>query len=282
MPQELQLLVCSGGSEFADAALQMTGELARGLAASVTVLTVRDPRHAVNTAQIQDRSKKILSQSHVPIHFKTRTGHPATEILNESAQGYHLVALGSHGARGITEFFLGDTTVQVVEHHRISTLVVRRPGAIRRILVCVRLGRENPELIQAAGEFAKAFKCPVTLLYVVPIPGMYGFHVRSPLELAERRPGEGAHLKRIAEQLNRDYGVSSELRIREGVPEEEILRESQDTETDLIVVGASSWRGLSGVLLGNFSYTIAKHAQTSVLIVAATPDARPDNEPAAT
>ena len=261
-----RILVCTGGSPFGEWAVQLAGQLAKGLEAHLTVLTVQDPKDPVEVQKIQERSRQILEGFAVSFDGKVRKGHPAQEILSESLQGYDMVILGSHGTRGILEFFLGDTAVHVVEHLRTSTLVVRQMGEVSKILLSLRLGKEKWEIVRMAGEIARATLGSLTILYVVPMPVTYGIPVKEHRDIFDRHPLETNYLRKVAVGLEQEYGIRSVLKMREGVPEEEILGEVVEEGHDLVIVGSSTWGGLSSLLLGNFSYTIVKHAKTSVLV----------------
>ena len=261
-----KILVCNGGSVFGEWAVQLGGQLAKGVGAQVTVLTVQDKRDPVEVEKIQGRTRQILDGFGLEFECIVHKGHPAKEILNESMQGYEMVLLGSHGTRGILEFFLGDTAVHVVEHLKISTLVVRQKGSASKVLLPMRLGKEKRQIIRMAGEMTRAVQGSLTLLYVVPLPVMYGIHVRERRVIFDRYPVETNYLKKIASSLEQQYGVQTQLKMREGVPEEEILEEAVEEGHDLVIVGSSAWKGLSSLLLGNFSYTILKHAKMSVLV----------------
>jgi nucleotide-binding universal stress UspA family protein len=52
--------------------------------------------------------------------------HPATAILNESASGeYEMIALETHGRRGLPRLFLGSVADKVVRGSSIPVLVHR-------------------------------------------------------------------------------------------------------------------------------------------------------------
>lgn len=263
-----KILVCTGGSIFGDWAVQQGGQIALALGFHVTLLTVKDKRDPVGVEKIQSRSRRILKDYGVPFDCKILKGHPAKEILNESAKNYDMVLLGSHGTRGILEFFLGDTAVHVVEHLKTSTLVVRQKGEFSKILLPLRLGKEKREITRLAGEITQAVQGSLTLLYVVPLPIMYGIHLKERRVVFDRYPVETLYLKKIASGLEKKYGVSPILKMREGVPEEEILEEATEEDHDLLIVGSSVMRGFSSFLLGSFSYTIVKHAKMSVFVAA--------------
>ena len=261
------ILVCTGGSSFADQAVTVAGQLSRSLSARLTVLTIQDPHEPIDLEGIQAQVRKLLNPFHLQPEIKQLHGHAAKEILAESERGYDLTILGSHGKKGLVEFFLGDTAVHVVDHLKRSTLIVRPPGEMNRILLCLRLGKERAENIGLAASVAKATGSTLTLLYVLPLPIMYGMHVRDNLELMGRHPMEANYLQKLARQVETDYDIHPDLRLRQGIPEEEILEEIRDSDQQMVIVGASDWRGVSRFLLGNISQTIVKHSSTSVLVL---------------
>ncbi len=265
----MKILLCYGGSIYAEKTLGVGAQIARGLKSEVTLLTVEDPYGEAKVDEAQKRGAEILrGYGIVPIQ-KVRRGDPSQEILRESEEGYDLVTIGSHGTRGIKEFFLGATAIQVVENLRVSTLVVRDKERISKILIGIRSRRspERNEVITTTKDIARATGSSVTLLHVVPFPVMYDIHIaKERITLSEQYPVLTEHLRRL-EGFLINGGVAADAKLREGFPEEEILEETIEGNYDLIAVGASNLRGVSGILFGNFSYTIVKHAKTSVLVV---------------
>lgn len=267
MMNKKKILVGTGGSVFVERAVRLTGNIFRKSESDITLLCVNDPSESIDVDKSINIAKDILKEFGIQPSAKVRKGHPAKEILSESVEGYDLVVMGSHGTKGILEFFLGDTAVQVIENLKVSTMIVRGKGEINNILMPVRLGKEKDELLSVTGEIARAINSKVTILYVIPLPAMYGIHLKENIELLEKHPSEAAHIRRVAAEMEEEYGIKSEIRLREGVPEEEILEEAEEGNHDMIVVGSSSWRGISGLILGNLSYTIVKHSKQSVVVV---------------
>ena len=92
------------------------------------------------------------------------------------------------------------------------------------------------------------------------------------LALDERgRPEERHALKAIAHGLYEVHlvGVSGQdvrFRLREGPPVREILREAEDPEYDLVLMGTRGHTGLRRWLLGSVAQEVALHAPCSVLV----------------
>ncbi|MEW6324547.1 MAG: universal stress protein [Nitrospirota bacterium] len=268
------LLVCTGGSLFAEHAIRMAGMLAAGLPARLTVLAVQDPTDRINVDEVLARARELLQGRLIQVEYRSRTGHAAKEIMAESEAGYDLSLIGSHGTKGLMEFFLGDTAVQVVEHLKRPTVIVRPFDELRRVLLCVQLGKDKPDVVAMAAAVARAAGAQLAILYVLPLPIMYGMHARDHVELMDRHPLETASLQEQARLIEHRWGIRPEIRLREGIPEEEILQETRESGQDLIVIGSSGRRGVSGLLLGAFSNIIVKHAPVSVLVVPPLPHGR--------
>jgi nucleotide-binding universal stress UspA family protein len=144
-PEVRNVLLALDGTPTAEQILQPAGELAKLLGATCTLLRVvptvvphgLHKETAVGAAladklrveahvylqrlasSLHDRG--IAAQSRIIAH-----AHPATAILNEAASGgYGLLALETHGRRGLPRLFLGSIADKVVRGASIPVLVHR-------------------------------------------------------------------------------------------------------------------------------------------------------------
>lgn len=62
------------------------------------------------------------------------------------------------------------------------------------------------------------------------------------------------------------HGEGLRFRLREGEPVREILREAQEDEHDLIIMGTRGYRGLKRWLIGSIAQEVAFHAPCSILV----------------
>lgn len=72
-----------------------------------------------------------------------------------------------------------------------------------------------------------------------------------------------------AEAILRSAGFSTEVRLLEGEPREEILLAASRERADLLVLGSHGRVGIARLLLGSVSSHVVTHAPCSVLIVKA-------------
>jgi nucleotide-binding universal stress UspA family protein len=139
------VLVALDGTSTAEQILQPAGSLAKMMGASCSLLRVVSAvvPYTVYTERAVDAAlaDKLRAEAHV--YLKRLAGslhdqgiavqtrildgvHPATAILNEAASGeYDLIALETHGRRGLPRLFLGSVADKVVRGATIPVLVHR-------------------------------------------------------------------------------------------------------------------------------------------------------------
>lgn len=141
------ILIATDGSDLSGRAVRQGLELAQALRAQATVVTVTEPWDAVvigeaaivfppaeyektsaaNAEGILARVREIAAEIGVScktLHVKDR--RPAEGIIETAkAKDCDLVAMGSHGRRGISRLVLGSQANEVVSHSTVPVLVCR-------------------------------------------------------------------------------------------------------------------------------------------------------------
>jgi nucleotide-binding universal stress UspA family protein len=140
-----RILICSGGKRYIDDAVGLTGQIARGLAATVTLLHVTSeppgilahlPRMEEDTAlllrsqselgQNLRREKETLEALGVSTDVKLRHGDVLQQILREVRDGnYDLVVTGSALSRSFRTYILGNISREIVNRAPCAVLVAR-------------------------------------------------------------------------------------------------------------------------------------------------------------
>ena len=121
-----------------------------------------------------------------------------------------------------------------------------------KILMCTDGSRHAAEALRFGALIATKARGPITLLGVVERP-------------EEERKVERM-LQRTSNALCEDV-PDIETRIRHGHAAEEILKETEETEYDLVIAGSRGRRGITRFLLGSTAARLARYLQTSLLIV---------------
>ena len=166
-----RILICTGGNRYIADAVALTGQIARGMQATVTLLHVMPQppplysglrRLELNVDTILNSNsalgrnlreqKNALEALGVPVELKLCEGPVLEEIQQEIRAGdYDLVVSGSSLSGGsFRTYVLGDVTREIVNHATCAVLVVRSgassPGLLQSFghwLGRVRGGTEN-------------------------------------------------------------------------------------------------------------------------------------------
>jgi nucleotide-binding universal stress UspA family protein len=136
----------------------------------------------------------------------------------------------------------------------------------KKILVAVDGSSHSDRAVQAAAEMAAAGGAQLTLCHVFYIPEHYRSDLIGELRAAIRKDGEDilVHAVRVAKQS----GLEAESRLlEEGHPAEAVIGLAHAEGSDLIVAGARGKSRDAIRALGSVSWTIAKLAKCSVMIV---------------
>jgi nucleotide-binding universal stress UspA family protein len=141
-----KFLVCTGGKEFIEDAVELTGKLAVATGASVTLLHVmaEPPALYADLVQLEEdvnlvlesnselginlrAQKEELERLGVPSEVHVRHGLVLYQVLAETrACDYDLIVTGSSRARGvIRHYIMGDLTRSILNHANCPVLVAR-------------------------------------------------------------------------------------------------------------------------------------------------------------
>lgn len=145
-----RFLVCTGGKEFIEAAVELTGKLASAAGASVTLLHVMAEPPAIYADLVRleedvdqllaskselainlSAQKADLEKLNVPTEVRIRHGIVADEVFAEVRdRSYDLIVTGSSQARGmLRHYIMGDLTRTILNHANCPVLVARAGAA---------------------------------------------------------------------------------------------------------------------------------------------------------
>jgi sulfate/thiosulfate transport system ATP-binding protein len=274
IPHEgFSLLVCIDGSELSRRCLEFAATVASRMHGRMVIIGVAEKPNEEGRAR-QGLSEAAQAYSNLFPNLKTRfrTGNAADRILEEMEGGeYGMAVLGYRGRHGPARS-MGSTAEKLVMLSRVPVLIVpeARP-ALKKILVCMASGITGRSDVIFAGRLAGNLGAEATLL-----------HVSGGADSGAPRGRPGAvtedYLRQLAtERLARGIltlklmGVRSEMKIRHGLPPEEILEEARSGDYDLVSVGAPDpprWRGTERRLIID---DLLQEGKRPVLVVPAPP-----------
>jgi len=138
---------------------------------------------------------------------------------------------------------------------------------LKKILVATDASEYSKRALKTALELARKFNAEVELLFVMHTPVVYdssvNMYVFSPKQIEQE--GDLAITKTLD---GHDVGdITLIKKIMQGKPANIILKEIQEANIDLVVLGSHGYGAIAGTLLGSVSQNVLHKAKCSVLIV---------------
>ena len=181
--------------------------------------------------------------------------HAFSGIIEESKkQKIDLIVMGSQGASGLQEMFIGSNTEKVVRRSHIPVLVVKKSVKefkVDNMIFASDFNKESKTTFHRVVDFAKIFDSRIHLLYVNTI---HNFNTT----------------KNITERINKfikdfdfkNYTINiyNDISIEKG-----ILSFGRDIDADLIALNTHGRSGLSQLFNGSIGQELANHALRPVI-----------------
>jgi nucleotide-binding universal stress UspA family protein len=285
------VLVAIDFSEGSRAALDCAAGLARRFGAVLTALHVTppyvtydplpafvppaplDPERQRRTQENLRRFVTPPGSEHPLAEVVVRDGDPADEILAYAASsGVDLIVLGTHGWRGFERWILGSVTERVARKAKCSVLAVpaiARAAAIARVLCGLDLSESSAETLEEAAAIAQTLSAGLVVLYVADGSHWYEPGLISGVDVeAERQAVTKSVRERLGELVARHVpkSVRVELQVAFGRAQREIERVAGEG-ADLIVLGASSSRGIDRFFFGSTAQHVVRAGVSPVLLL---------------
>jgi len=146
--------------------------------------------------------------------------------------------------------------------------------APKRILVPTDFSNYADNALRQAVDIAKQYHAKIFLLHVI------GDHIRQCIEdycLSDavvkeiEQDSMMASIDNLKKEINRLSDDSSDVEIfsyvKRGVPSEEVLREQEEKDIDLIVMASHGRTGISRILIGSVAEKVMRGAKCPVMLV---------------
>lgn len=181
-------------------------------------------------------------------------GSPSRMIMDTvRKKGIDIVIMGSHGATGVREYFIGSNAEKVVRNATVPVLVLKNyyKGGIRNIVFPNTLETEKQEdLIRKVKELQAFFKATVHIVYV-----------NTPINFT----ADNITFDRLKEFAKRYAFKNYTLNVY-NYPFEEpgIIHFAKSIKGDLIAMGTHGRKGLAHILNGSLAEDIVNHASSPI------------------
>jgi nucleotide-binding universal stress UspA family protein len=270
----MRMLLCTIGSQRREVTLQFGAQVAKALAARVTLLGVADKDARLpELTEILEKTAADLTESGLTASVRVLTGNAEAIVINEMKQTpYDMVVLGSLAGKRSRRRLLDSVGMRIIEQASTSVLLVKgNRTALSKVLICAS-GTEQGHLpVWAGSAIGCGAGAKVTVLHVTEaMPAMYSGLEQMEETLAEllQSDTEMARELRWATQVVKAECEISEVKLRRGIVADEICREGRVGNYDLMVLGSSqSAGGLVRALLGDLAREVVSRAQRPVLVV---------------
>jgi nucleotide-binding universal stress UspA family protein len=156
-----RFLICTGGKEFIEPAIEFTGKIAAAVGASVTLLhvMVEPPAIYADLVSLEEdvdqlleskselgtnlrREKREIERLGVSAEVRLRHGIVIDQVFEEARDGnYDLIVTGRSEARGLLRhYIMGDLSRSILNHANCPVLVARagKPKTTRTLLKALK------------------------------------------------------------------------------------------------------------------------------------------------
>jgi len=281
-----KILVGFDGSEFSRAALLEAANRIKSRGGKIILLNAvyfDEEEFGNKPEQLEKRmesGKKICfgakemvrKEFGIDIESIVSEGEPP-EVIARTAQEMNadLIAMGTHGRRGIKRFIMGSVTSGVIGHAPCDVLVVKKPctrctGEFTSILLPFDGSAFSKKALSHAYALAKDEGSEVTALYVIPrYEEMIGFMKTDSIRKSLHKEAE--RIIDLAKQSVSSNGVTLATAIEEGNAADKIVETANRMKHDLIVMGSYGWRGVNKAILGSTTERVIMNATCPILVV---------------
>lgn len=221
--------------------------------------TTTDLTHAVEN-KLAQFSEELKTAAGSKVETMILTGR-VSEQINMAAKetGADLIVMGTHGASGFEEFFIGSNAYKVVSSSRCPVITVQSTAVaytgFKDIVLPIDNSIHSLEKVPYSLELAKQFKANVHLLGL--------------LEEKDEKvlPKVNLKLNQAEDYLKRN-GVTCTRKIQYNANyAKATMNYAYDVKADLIVIMTEQEEDFSGILLGKFAQQVVNHSRVPVMSI---------------
>ena len=273
-----KILVPFDFSDVAQHALNFAADLARKTSGcEVTIINVieqptpdtiktmgiidYDPMENVYIKQLIETVKKKMeglmadaNYKDIKLKYKIVLGQPFKEISEEIAtQGIEVVVMGTYGASGPEEFFVGSNAERMVRLAKCPVITVNKAAsisAIKNIVLASNFHDVTDSFVHQVKNLQKMFGAQLRLV-----------KINTPASFTTTR-----HDKKQMEEFISKYSITNCTYESYNYNNEEdgIIAFAEDINADFIALGTHQRRGIGHFLSGSIAEDVVNHAEVPV------------------
>jgi nucleotide-binding universal stress UspA family protein len=218
-----------------------------------------------------NKARDIAAGFGVSMDIKVSKGEPPKLIRDTArSEAVDLIALGTHGRRGISRMIMGSVTAEVLVDAPCDVLVVKRPcesctGGYSKILVPFDASASSIKALERACMLAANDQAEITVCYIIPrYEEMLNFLKTESIRAALRE--EARKILEQAGKIAARKGITIKTVVGDGHPAENIVAQAAQDPSDLIVMGSYGWSGINKSIIGSTAERVIMEAECPILI----------------
>ena len=309
-----KILVPLDGSEFSQQVIPYVQLMAERLGCPVELFRVidsvspalADPVHGRYLDRVAegfdnealDELKAVKdSLEHKGINVSTviHEGRAASTITREAASDPGaLIAMSTHGRSGVSRWFLGSVTSEVLHAASNPMFIVRstangesvEPPTLKNIILPLDGSKLGEQVLPHAKQLSKALRLNAHLVRVTPPDGEYHSYLpayaldgattvyHGPIEEFSKAVDAEAmeYLHRVGDRLHCEGIHSSEEQLLHVNPAAAIVDLAHEIPESIVAMTTHGRSGIGRWVLGSFADKVARHSGRPVLLVRAVED----------
>ena len=270
-----KILVPTDFSPHAENALKVAAQMARRFNGEIFLLHMlelplrfNDPISGNNSNQLPEalffmklakkRFKELMSHDYlkgVKVH-ETVEFHQAFEGIMEISQKHNcdIIIMGSHGATGLKEIFIGSNAEKVVRNSNIPVMIIKneRPNfEVKNLVFATDCNLENKHTLSKVKKFVQKIDAALHLVYV-NTANNFVIEDKAQKDLEEFVKGE--------DLINYTLNIYNDVSIEKG-----ILNFALSINAELVGISTHGRKGLDHFFNGSISENLVNHANIPII-----------------
>ena len=273
----MKILIASKPSSHAGLAVQFGVLLAKGNKSELTfVHVIRRPDERDAGSQYLKEINSAAKEMGVDAKQVLRVGRASEQIIHLAyEENFDLIVLGEGSKESLLRLQIAPTNEKVVANAPCPVLIVKGASRTPENFLILHSGQEGlgtiQRFLQNTGKLIDK-KSKVTLLHVMSQIGasyrIQDWELRAEAaDLIKANTLEGSWLKEGIEALEHARKVKVIPKIRHGLVIDEILREVEQGDYDMIILGSHRKGGWTEFLVDNIAKQVISRVNRPVLIV---------------
>jgi nucleotide-binding universal stress UspA family protein len=224
---------------------------------------------------LEDVKRRLIDQyapNHaIDITYSVSEGEISGEILDLAEQtSSDLIVMGTHGRTGLRWLLAGSVAISVLRRAHCPVLalhaaqVPRSSQDFKVILHPTDFSESSQAAVQVARSLARDLGSRLVLLHVAPLEVYVSGMMASEIDVQVYRETLEETRKRLD---GPDLKFPVESRLSRGDASDEIVRQAEELECGLIVMGTHGRTGIGKLLMGNVAESVLPRAHCPVLVV---------------